>query len=148
MPIKAVAVTAIQPHRRMRLRSVPTNWWRAAAAVVGCALVAAAVGSFAKPLGAIESASSSGARVGVLVAPVDEQGLVSARVPTTNAGVPANASYWRGPATYGGYIFATGRTPEEALDFSASSAFARRISSWTSSLARATVSPTAWKTVG
>jgi hypothetical protein len=114
-----------EPARRWvrgRLSSVPSPWWRAAAALLACGLVGAVVGVFAEPPGGVESGSESGASQAVLVTPVNPAELESAHVPRSNGGVPPKAGYWRGPGDeYGGLISATGVNPSTALDFAASS---------------------------
>src|SRR5436190_19624339 len=89
--------------------------WRVGAAVLGCALVGAVVGIFAKPPGGVAAGSQSGARASILVTPVNQKELFRARVPTSNVG-SGNAGFWRGPGeTYAGYIVATGESPDLAL---------------------------------
>jgi hypothetical protein len=144
LPINEVAVTAIQPDRGLTLRSVPAVWWRAGTAVLGCALVGAVVGVFAKPPGGVETGATTGARVGVLVTPVSNTELLKAQVPKSNGGVPPKAEYWRGPGEdYAGYIFATADNPDTALDFSASSGieYARALTEYQNKLMRKRSAP-------
>jgi hypothetical protein len=109
-------------HReRLRLRSVPAQWWRAAVAVLGCALVGAVVGVFAKPPGG--NASASEPSVGVVVAPVYQHELVRARVPILDPPELRGALAWRGPEqVYGSTIFSTAANSDTALSLAVGSA--------------------------
>jgi len=106
LPIMAI-VSATQRDRQLG---------RAAAVVLGCALVGALVGIFAKPPGGIAEGAQAGTSVGVWVGPVSNQQLVKAHVPKSNKGVPAKAEFWRPPGqVYGGYVSASASDRNTAL---------------------------------
>src|SRR5436190_7193677 len=114
LPIKAITVSATQRDRQLG---------RAAALVLGCALVGSVVGIFAKPPGGIAQGAQAGTRVGVWVGPVANQQLVKAHVPKSNKGVPAKAEFWRPPGqVYGGNVLASASDRNTALEFAITSA--------------------------
>ncbi len=96
------------------MRSIPQRWRLGVGVVLACALVGAAVGILTKPPGGIGAGSEP--RVGVFLTPVNQRQLVRAHVPTSRPLPPLDVDYWRGQRLYGGFVFGTGLSVDEALN--------------------------------